>query len=256
VWSKRLAVPEMRVLGSAAPLARRQLLELARAPGPVGGLLVLMVFWLAIAVGPQLLAARSGAQLDWSQTGWMAVAVATLAPALLSHLPFDFRRDVDRIAFLKMLPLSSRAIVVGQLVTPALVLFAVQAAALSAVQALTGVLSPANFALLLLALPASAWASIAIDNALFLAYPYRFIPGQSGNGFSARIMVLGFLKLLVLLLAAGLGALVGAIGAVLAGSPIVGWGLGVLTLAGVCVPLTLLVEKNFRRFDVSRDVPP
>jgi hypothetical protein len=91
---------------------------------------------------------------------------------LPSALKFDFRRDVDRIGLFKLLPVSSRSIVLGQLATPvgiacvfqvAVLFFAVaiKPVPIGYVLGATAFLVPLNLLI------------FAMENTIFLMYPYR-----------------------------------------------------------------------------------
>ena len=85
---------------------------------------------------------------------------------------FDFRRDIDRLAMLKSLPISPSRICAGQLAIPVLILFGFQAATLTLVQFML----PFNLLLMLAVLIAFIPFNIflfSFENLLFLWYPYR-----------------------------------------------------------------------------------
>jgi ABC-2 type transport system permease protein len=253
-------LPGLAWLGNGAPLARRQLLELVRAPAPVWSLLLTLGVWSAIFLGrPLLEAVRRGDvhAVEWDREPWFVLAVIVLLPALWSHLPFDFRRDADRLSLLKALPLTPLAVAVGQLLAPVALLAAVQLAGIALLQAVTGLLAPLQLALLVVALPAVAWISIALDNALFLAFPYRYMPGDDGRAaFSPRMIAVGLLKLVVLVPALGAAALLGMATNALVDSAAAGLAVATAALLATGVPLTLLVARRFERFDIARDLPP
>jgi hypothetical protein len=91
---------------------------------------------------------------------------------LPTALKFDFRRDIQRMAILKTLPIQPLVLVVGQIGAPTLLAFAFQATVL----ALTMIVQPFPLwillATLLLLAPLNA-LFFAVDNLLYLLYPYR-----------------------------------------------------------------------------------
>jgi hypothetical protein len=101
--------------------------------------------------------------------GSLAFYSFLLLPAALK---FDFRRDVDRIAILKSLPVRPAAVVTGQLATPILIASAYQLAVLL----ITVLIYPVHPGLLVAAFVLLAPLNIlifALDNLIYLLYPYR-----------------------------------------------------------------------------------
>ena len=177
---------------------------------------------------------------------------------LPTAVKFDFRRNIDRILIYKQLPLSSLAVVFGQLATPIVALTLFQLTVLGAAHAISDVSWSAIGVTLLLLAPTNALV-IALENLTFVLYPYRI--HQEGIEI--------FLRSVLMFTAKGLLA-AAAIGAVLGWSLACTWADGLTTwpirqplfLGGLSAGLTLLafgtiqlVSRSYRRFDVTCDLP-
>src|SRR5262249_3174585 len=125
-----------------------------------------------------------------------------------SMFAFDFRGDIERIDVLKALPISSAAMVIGQLPAPVLFISIMQALALTVIafgsnRQCVGLAFcfcmpltvPFNFLL------------FGIGNLLFLLFPTRTVNASPGD-FQAmgRYVLLNLAKFITLSMAAGLAA--------------------------------------------------
>ena len=245
----RPRAPRLPLPGRAGPLAWRQLTELLRTPRAMLSPLVFGVVWLVAMFGG---ISASGGGSESIQSSVLATAL--LMPVIFGNpLPFDFRRDLDRIAYLRSLPLRPTAVAVGQLF-PAAVCFALfEVLVLLGAAALTGAV-PAGWivAAAVLTLPI-AWCTAALENLLFLWMPYRVGPdGRAGAQFLGKALLLMLMKMVALgvLAAAGFGTWWGL---QLAGaSAPVTIAAAALAMAVPCAPLTWLVGRTFARFDLTR----
>lgn len=253
----RPRVPRLRLLGPAAPLARRQLLELSRNPRALlGPVFVIGILLVVLVLLPALDAAVPGEALP--ALAYPALAAVVAAPVLVPQLvPFDFRRDLDRLAQLRALPLSPAAVVVGQLAAPVLALAAVQFVGIAGIALATGAVEPMLLLALALLVPPLTWAAVAADNAAFLLLPHRMAPdGTAGLQFMGRMWFVALIKVLVLLAAllpAALAALLLHVAVDL--PPALAAAAAAPVLALCCVPLTRGVGRVFHRFDLVRDMP-
>jgi hypothetical protein len=252
-WKLRVRVPALRLAGPGAPLARRQLLEMLRTPRSLLLPLLLPALYLGIFVAVPLL---RGERPD-EESVWAAVGMSMMIPILLPNVGFDFRRDLNRMAYLKGLPLSPLGVAVGQLFAPVALFVAAQWGMLASVAAASTAVPRVWLLAIALLGPPLAWAMVATDNLLFLWMPYRVsVDGAQNVQFVGKGMLILTVKVVVL---AVLGALAGAAGLgvwTLAGECVLAAALaaaGVLALG--CVPLTWGVGALFRAFDVTRDVP-
>jgi len=238
--------------GRAGPLAWRQATELLRTPRALVGPLVFGAVWLVAMFGGMRAAAGD---TDAGRTSVLATAL--LMPVIFGNpVPFDFRRDLDRLAYLRSLPLRPTAVALGQLF-PAAVFFAVfELLVLLGAAVLTRAVPPAWLgAVAVLVLPV-AWGAAAVENLLFLVLPYRVGPdGRAGAQFLGKALLLMVLKVLTLgvLAVAGFAAWWGV--EMLTGSMTASIGAAALVMFIPCVPLTWLVGRTFARFDLTRDAP-
>ncbi len=251
-------VPRLAFLGPAGALAWRQLMELGRNRRALLTVVATAAVWSAALLGPPLLQrAREGIPVSTGDA-LTAMAMAAVFPVVFTaQLGFDFRRDLDRIPYLRSLPLTPLQVAVGQILPGTLVFMALQLAICVAVAAATRAVPPFGFVAAMLALPPFTWASVAVENALFLLMPARATAeGVQDVQFVGKTMVLLVLKTLVVGLLLAVAALVMAGTAKLTGA---GWPVGLavasLVLAALCIPLTWTVAALFARFDLTRDAP-
>lgn len=108
-------------------------------------------------------------------TTFLTVSVSVLFFSFVllpSALKFDFRRDYDRLSSLKMLPLSSTSVVVGQILTPVILTFLFQVVVLSIAIAVRPYWFENLLGSLSLMLPLVVFF-FALDNLIFLWFPHR-----------------------------------------------------------------------------------
>jgi hypothetical protein len=252
--SARVRLPRFPRLGGAGPLAWRQCLELARNLRGVFSMVLVMAVTLAAVLAPVLGNPDPERNAVVARIG-LAIAVL-MSIVLTQNFAFDFRRDVDRMAVLKALPIPALAVAAGQLVAAALFTTLLQLSGFAVVAVATDAFPTRWVVALALPLPALSWAAVCVDNAIFLLWPYRSVPEDPGDmGFIGRNMAIMAMKLALVggllaatALAAGFVARAGG-GALVAGAAAAG------LLGAACAPLTRLVAWCFERFDVSRDVP-
>jgi hypothetical protein len=251
---RRVAVPALAFLGPAAPLARRQVYELGRGLRTLWGLfftallaffyVIVMPGWMDGPAVPQAL-------------GVTLVVLVIVFPMLASgSFSIDFRRDLERMAYLRSLPLPPMAVAVGQVFTAAVIIAVVNLALLVAAAALADWrVEPAMaFAAAGGAVPV-AWLAVTLENWLFLLFPTRTqADGGQQNAFMGKQIVKLLFKMVLLGVVAGVAALVAAGGAWVAGR----WGAaaGVLLIVFLaCAGATALLARAFRSFDLTVDSP-
>ena len=249
----RFGLPTLPCWGGIGPVVWRQLTTAMR------GLRRLVIVFVVLGVLVTLAVGGSGVELASEPTASVVQAmigvVAWASIFLTALVPFDFRGDLDRIALLKTLPLAPWRLVVGQLLTPVLLLSLIQWLALG------GVLAFALEELKLVAtcaafVPLFDFVLVALDNLLFLLFPVRIMAATPGD-FQAlgRNVLLSLGKLI------GLGVVVIVAGGVwitvslVTGSPWAGIAAAWVALAGCGVGLVPLLTLAFRWFDVGRDTP-
>jgi hypothetical protein len=249
-WRPR--APRVPLPGRAGALAWRQATELLRTPRALLGPLVFGAVWLVAMFGG--MRAAPG-EMDAGRTSVLATAL--LMPVIFGNpIPFDFRRDLDRLAYLRSLPLRPTAVAMGQLFPAAVFFAAFEMLVLLGAARLTGSIPGTWVAgAAVLVLPV-AWGAAAVENLLFLVLPYRVGPdGRAGAQFLGKALLLMVLKVLTLgvLAAAGFAAWWG-VGTLTRSMPAAVGAAGVVMLVP-CIPLTWLVGRTFARFDLTADAP-
>lgn len=251
---RRIPVPSFGFLGTAAPLARRHVYELGRAPRPLLG--------LAFSAG---LAFFYGVVLPWTSDYastpqplgvTLVVMVGVFAVVASGSLNLDFRRDAERIAFLRSLPLRPRAVAAAQVFTPAAIL--TLASVLLLVGAAMSVgwrVRPMMLMLAMLLAGPISWICVGLENWLFLLFPTRVTPaGMEQNSFSGRLILKMLAKLMLLFVVVGV-ALLAAIPARMLAGRAGGVSASVLVVLAACWVTTWLVARAFHGYDLAVDNP-
>jgi hypothetical protein len=251
--NRRLPVPAFRFLGAGAPLARRQAYELGRGLRVLGTLAFMagMAFVYVIVIPRWMNPDQAGA------LGTSLVVLAVIFPLLATGgFSVDFRRDVERIAYLRSLPLRPAAVAVGEVfVSAATVSIANLLLLAGAVWMADGWVEPRMAVLAAAVAVPVAWLAVTLENWLFLLFPTRVqADGNEQSAFVGKQLIKMFFKTLVLgavAVAAGLAALGGgwladAAGAAAAAAIVVGL---------ACWGATLLLARAYQGFDLTMDAP-
>ncbi|MCA9178622.1 MAG: hypothetical protein KDB14_29375 [Planctomycetales bacterium] len=177
---------------------------------------------------------------------------------LPTALKFDYRRNIDRLLIFKALPISPFALTTGQLAIPVLSLTLFQLAVMLAAHWLFDVSWLAVAVTLLLLTPTNVLV-LSIENLIFMLYPYRL--NQEGVEIFLRSVLMFTGKGLMMAL---------ALGGVLAWSLTCQWVFGAadsawrrpVFLGGLSSLILILataavwmLQRTYRRFDVSADLP-
>lgn len=243
-------VPLFPWLAGAGPNLWRHCTALARNLG--GSAFVALMIVLAIGAGPIFsLFSRGNEALP------VLVGILCYMSLLLSiHFRFDFRGDLDHIAFLKTLPLDSMMIAFGELFVPVAFMTTLHALALLSFTYFTG-----GLWLLALAIVAATFPFnlilLGVQNFIFLLFPYDITPATPGDvQHFGRQMLIFLLMLILLMLFGGVAALFGWLAY---------WATGwqwetfatvtALTLFLQSLLVFPMVAWAYRRFDVSMDMP-
>jgi hypothetical protein len=252
----RFAMPELPFWGGIGPIAWRQLTTALRSQQLLLGYLFLLAIILLIPLIGSQKTGSAPSHLATLTVGAMAWITFLLAPMIT----FDFRGDLERMDILKTLPLRASRIVLGQVLTPVLIVSLVQWLFLVVLIVLGYRLD-----LLVGAIPFVLPLNLllfGIENLLFLWYPSPPPAAMAGNyQMMGRNMLLMLAKFLITGLIGGITGLVAALvyllmelvqGPSLLASLTVAW----LLITGFAIGLVPLVALAFRRFDVARDMPP
>jgi hypothetical protein len=245
----RATLPMLPWWGGIGPNFWRQLTPVSRSPARLAGLFLLYL----VPVGMLLVMARN-------MPGGESV-LAPMLPMLLgmtvvtsSAVNYDFRGDLHRMEDLKTLPIAPYRLVLGQLLTPVLVLSLGQWLTLALIALTTSPDRTLVLSAAVLIAPANLLLA-AVENLYFLWYPYR-ATGINSFDFQAigRQSLLSLAKVATVGMAAGIAAGLGALVFWLTGGS---WASTIATawvVASACgLGLIPLVALAFQDFDVSAE---
>jgi hypothetical protein len=165
--------------GGAGALAWRQLLGARRH---WGSLLTAMIAPAVLAGAPCFVIADPRMAL-LSTTGTLVFYTFLLLPTALR---FDFRRDLDRLATLKGLPITPAAAAIGQTLAPVLIATLFQSAVLTFAIVVRSLPLHQLFTAMLVMIPLNV-LMFGLDNLIYLLYPYRM--QQEGLEIFVRTML-------------------------------------------------------------------
>jgi hypothetical protein len=151
--------------GGAGSLAWRQLVGVRRH---WSSLLVAMVAPAVFATSPMFIMVDPFTAF-LATAGTLAFYTFLLLPTALR---FDFRRDLDRLATLKVLPITPAAAVIGQTLAPVLIATVFQSAVLAFAIAVQSLPPHHLFMAMLVMIPLNVLV-FGLDNLVYLLYPYR-----------------------------------------------------------------------------------
>jgi hypothetical protein len=247
----RIRVPRLPWLAGVGPnLWRQEMLLLRRSQG-----LMFLIVFVLIAGGIAAVGVRQAApKSEYAMPLLILAGLAYQSLLAALQLPTGFRGDLDRLDWLKSLPLRSAAVVCGQITGAALLLSALQAMILLGAWLLVGRGHEVFFAGLVLLLPLN-WLLFGIENLVFLVFPYRQTPTTAGDfQFLGKFLLLSLLKMAL----ACLGLAVAAAGAILylivpsLWLPLTG---SLLLLLAIDTAILYLATLAYDRFDVSLHTP-
>lgn len=252
---RRLPVPALAFLGPAAPLARRQAFELGRGLRTLWGLLFTagLAFFYVIVL-PGLM--DDGGRAPGAVGSTLVVLVIVFPLLGSAGFSIDFRRDLERMAYLRSLPLPPMAVAVGQVFTAAAVIAAVNLALLAVAAALAEWRVAPGLAVMAAAgaVPV-AWLAVALENWLFLLFPTRTqADGGQQNAFMGKQILKLLFKMALLGVVAVAAGLAGAGGGWLAGRWGAAAGVVVIVLLA-CAGATALLARAYSGFDLTVDSP-
>ena len=251
--NRKLRIPSFAFLGAGAPLARRQAYELGRGLRVLGSLafMAVMAFVYVIVIPRWMNPDEAGA------LGTSLVVLAVVFPLLATGgFSVDFRRDIERIAYLRSLPLRPSAVAVGEVfVAAALVAIADVLLLGAAVWLADGWVEGRMGALAVAVAAPVAWLAVTLENWLFLLFPTRIqADGAQQSAFVGKQLIKMFFKTVALFavaVAAGLAALGGGWLAETPGAVVA----AVAVVALACWAATWLLARAYAGFDLTVDAP-
>ncbi|MBN2329133.1 MAG: hypothetical protein JXR73_18485 [Candidatus Omnitrophica bacterium] len=214
-------------------------------------ILFLLLPILCITMGP-ILSSKGMSSNDISP---MIMVLVWFSFFVSQMLPFDFRGDLDRMDWLKMLPLNPLAIAIGQLLTPTLVFTTLEFLLFGGI-ALFFAKTQALLTIVLLFLIPFNFLLFAVDNLFFLVFPVRL--AQKGGGdfqHFGRSMLQFFIRMITLFaivgIAGGIGYLLYIITQIQSLGLIASW---ILLFSAAC-SIVPWIALAFERFDPSIHTP-
>ncbi len=249
-------IPHVRWYGGSGPLAWRQAIGAYRYAGS-------LLIALGVAGGMSFMPVLVFSNPFVAMLNVVASLAFYTFLLLPTSLKFDFRRDIDRLSLLKTLPIRPLSLVLGQLATPVLMASATQLLVL-ALASLVHPVGPRLLVFAMLLLFSSNVLIFALDNLIFLLYPFR--AGQEGLDVFLRTTLTftgkGVIFGLGLTLMYGWFAMSGFVASLsdVGGGPLVDRGMlfAIGTMSMLCLAATTtiyLLVKAFCRFDPSCDTP-
>ena len=242
----RFPVPMLPRLGGVGPVFWRQLITASRTLPRLVALLLLF----QIPLGVFMVASReANFESNVRPLLVMIVAIALFAPTMIGY---DFRSDLERMEELKALPLSANSIVIGQLLTPLMILCLGEWLSLGMIVSV-GRSIPEGLVSFAVALIPLNIILVVIENLYFLWFPFRntAINALDVQSMGRQILLL-FAKMITVGLIAGIAVLFGWFGYSLSGEV---WVVGIVmtwflmtTLGLALIPLVALA---FVQYDVT-----
>lgn len=242
-----LQLPMPARAGGIGPLAWRQLVTGTRRSA--GGLWLVLIL-VAGALVPVLFVGQGEDGVWKALRPLLLMAVGYISLFLPQMLQIDFRGDLDRLDLLKSLPVSAWTVAVAQVLPCALVVTVLQTALGLMMLGAFGLLPPA-LPLWILVLLAFNIMSVGLENVAFLLWPHRFRQG-TGMGMASPQVVLQMLRVLVLMVLAGLAAGAALAAALLLDGPTRFWaaaGAALVVLLAEAAAVLWVVAVQFRRLD-------
>ncbi len=251
--ASRIRLSRPRWLCGVGPNLWRQWLLLLRRSS---GLLMLVAISLVLVVLLIFLRRQPKQEIQLFVVP-IAVLVALVYQSILAsmQMPAGFRGDIDRMDWLKSLPIHPAALTLGQVSGPAVMLSILQAIVLVAAWTLCGGSSVMYGIGLVLLAPVNLLL-FGLENLIFLIFPLRTTSATAGDfQFMGKYTLLAMFKMLLLFVCLAIAAAGGIVYLIV---PQI-W-LAVACCAALLLIMdavvVLLATQAFLRFDVSLDTPP
>lgn len=247
----RATCPALPHWGGIGTILWRQLTTALRQPGR---LFLTSLPFIFILIGPII-----SAQEDNTPTGQLVpllvAGVLWVALFITALVPYDFRGDLDRMVVLKGLPIAPWRMVIGQLLTPVLLIAFLQGVVLTCLFFLIADSAHLVIAGAIFLLPFN-FLLFGVENLLFLLFPVRLVGANPGDfqtvGKNVLFLLARVMSLGLVCASAGFAAFATfwlTHSQILAG----GMAWSIVVVADVC--LVPLIGIAFTAFDVTRDVP-
>jgi ABC-2 type transport system permease protein len=249
--AQRLRIPRLPwLLGIGPNLWRQWLLLMRRSQGIVFVLLFIVVGGVAMLMASRQEIAKHQYLIPFLIVG--GIVYQSLIVAI--QLPAAFRGDLDRMDWLKSLPISPSAVVWGEIIGVVLLLSLLQGLTLVAAWALYGGAHEVFAAGVVFLLPINLLV-FGIENLIFLIFPMRMTPTTAGDfQFLGKYLLLTMLKMGTVCVCLAIVA-AGAVLYVLIPNLSIALSFSMLLLVTIDIVVLYLATVAFLRFDVSRDTP-
>lgn len=238
--------PPPRIKG-AGPILWRQIINALRN---ARGLLIVIAV-ICVVAGP-MFATMSGESSQWAIVIFVGIWLTVMLSMMIR---FDFRTDIETMEWLKMLPVTPTAVVVGELLTPVLLTTFIQLVVVGSVALRQGkplvLIAVAAFVL-----PVNTLL-YGLENLFFLLWPTKAVAANPGDlQFFGRQMLTMLAKLILLAICCGAACLAGVVAWLAAGkhlipAAVVAW----MCITAQAIAMMPLIALAFRRFDLSLDNP-
>jgi hypothetical protein len=236
--------------GGVGPIVWRQLVRARRSAGTA----LLGLTMLAILGGPILVQGLSG----YPSLTRIGIAVTFAIFVLPKTMTFDFRGDVNSLAWIKGLPLRADSIALGQLTIPVILTSCIELLFLGSTICLVDESSYNRLlALVPFVLPFNLLL-YSIENAMFLLVPFRVMPtGRVDFEFFGRAVVEVLAKMFLLSLVIVISARAGRVASnVVEGSAFVFYATTWVALSLAAALAVWIVALIFKRTEHSSDSCP
>jgi hypothetical protein len=194
---KQKRVPRVFGRGKIGTIAWAQLVSVTRfSLGTFLLCFVVVGFLVFVTVNEELAGDLGNPRKEVMLSSALIVVLGTMY--LGTSMRFDFRTSLARLESIKSWPLSSGRLFFATILPQALIMSLLLLVGVFSRQLLTGTYDSVFIKCVAL-IPAYVYAWVALDNAVFLFFPVKFVPGQDGAvHHMGRSILLLFLRIFLL----------------------------------------------------------
>lgn len=200
--ARRIRLPSLPIFRGGGALFWKNLLTAGRSLRVVFFSLMMTAIFATVAIGAM---SRLGTDGGGSSIGSVLGMAGFLPLMLQQHLSFDFRRDIESLAELRLLPASPMIVALAEVMVPTLLSVLAQWAMIAAA-AFVLPLPPWAYLAALVGYPVMTFAICAVGNIGFLVYPVRTVTasGRPNTGGATMSALLNMVVVVAALLPAAL----------------------------------------------------
>ena len=238
-------IPQLPFLAGLGPVVWQQMTTTFRSSSKllvvIGGA-VSIAAWIVYAVS---LKGDESSHMNGSIAGVVAMGYMSFLICL------TMQNEIERVGFLKSLPIATISIVIGELLGFVVLLSFVQSLFFAGLAWFFPAFAIWLLSAMVLLLPVN-FVMFAVDKVVFYVYPTRLAKGAPGDfQKSGKQMIFMMMKLLMLGAAIAVVAIAALPGALILHSPLIAVASAVIVLAIECSALTVLLVLAFDRFDAG-----